>query len=91
MLNISNAILYITAASSDMTNSKLVGDMVVGKAKDIPHRTWKINAIDGDQTVITVRLDSTLNSEGKCLTPGAVIHVASAFPVYMDYGNLHDI
>ena len=47
-----------------MTNSKLVGDMVVGKAKDILHRTWKINAIDGDQTVITVRLDSTLNSEG---------------------------
>jgi len=57
MLNISNAILYITAASSDMTNSKLVGDMVVVKAKDILHRTWKVNAIDGDQTVITVRLD----------------------------------
>jgi len=74
-----------------MTNSKLVGDMVVGKAKDIPHRTWKVNAIDGDQTVITVRLDSTLNSEGKFLTPGAVIHVALAFPVYMDYGNLYDM
>ena len=79
-IDISNAILQITAASSDMTNSKLVGDMVVGKAKDIPHRTWKIKAIDGDQMVITIRLDSTLNSKGKFLTTGAVIHVASAFP-----------
>jgi len=47
-----------------MINSKLVGDMVAGKGKDILHRTWKINAIDGNQAVITVRLDSTLNSEG---------------------------
>ena len=90
-IDIGDAILQITAASSDMINIKLVGDMDVGKAKDIPHGTWKVNAIDGDQSVITIRLNSTLNSEEMFLTPGAVIHVTSVFPVYIDYGNLNDM
>ena len=83
--------IQITVASSEMMSSKLCGDAVGKKAKDIPYRQWKLNAIDGDATVITVRLDSTLNSEGKLLTPGAVIHVSSAFPVYMNSGDMYDM
>ena len=46
-----------------MTSEKLKGD---GKnhAKDIPRRQWNLDAVDGDKTILAVRLDSTLNSEG---------------------------
>ena len=52
---------------------------------------WKMNAIDKDQTVITIRLDSTMNSGGKFLSPGTVVHVTSAFPVYINYGGMYDM
>ena len=90
-IDFSNVTLQITAASYVNTSTKLNGNIVSDQQKDIPYRMWKMNAIDKDQTVITVRLDSTMNSEGKFLSPGAVVHVTSAFPVYMNYGDMYDM
>ena len=90
-IDFSNVTLQITWASSENTTTKLNGNIVSVQQKDIPYRLWKMNAIDKDQTVITVRLDSTLNSEGKFLSPGAVIQVTSAFPLYMNYGDMYDM
>ncbi|KAL7547980.1 hypothetical protein ACHAWF_017086 [Thalassiosira exigua] len=90
-LNLTNTTLQITAASSEMKSSKLEGLLVAKQLEDIPHRIWKLNAIDADSNVITVRLDSTLNSEGKLLSPGAIINITSAFPVYMNYGDMYDM
>ena len=82
-VDLSDAVIQITASSCETRTTRVDGN-------DFPHRMWKLNAVDGDATVITVRLDSTLNSEGKFLSPGAIVHVTSGFPVYMDYGDLYD-
>lgn len=82
--------LQITHCQDENVNAKLGGSVESNQTSDIPYRQWKLNAIDGDGTVITVRLDSTLNSEGKLLAAGAVIRVASAFAVYMNYGEMYD-
>ena len=83
-LDLTDVVLQITAASSENRTARIDG-------REVSHRVWKLNAIDGDATVITVRLDSTLNSEGAFLTPGAVVHVTSGFPVYMNYGDVYDM
>ena len=80
-LDLSDAVLQITDALCENRTTRVDG-------KDLPHRLWKFNAINGDSTVITVRFDSTLNSEGKFLIPGTVVRVASGFPVYTNYGDL---
>ncbi|KAL7536485.1 hypothetical protein ACHAXR_007194 [Thalassiosira sp. AJA248-18] len=90
-LDLSNITLQITASTPEMVSTKLIGDLVPDLKQDIPHRQWKMNAIDGDNNVITLRLDSTLNSEGAFLTPGVVLRVTSAFPVYMNYGDMYDM
>jgi len=90
-VNLSDFKIQITASTPAMVTTKLAGNAAKGLLSgDIHHRMWKLNAIDGDETIITVRLDSTLNSEGTLLEPGTVIHVTSAFPVYMTYGNMYD-
>ena len=74
-----------------MMTTKIGGIEKKQQWTDVAHRMWKLNAVDGDGNIITVRLDSTLNSEGKLLTPGAVIHITSAFAIYMNYGDLYDM
>mmetsp|Transcript_54120 Transcript_54120/g.114984 ORF Transcript_54120/g.114984 Transcript_54120/m.114984 type:complete len:337 (+) Transcript_54120:163-1173(+) len=83
-MDLLDVILQVTAASSENRMTKVDG-------KEIPHRLWKLNAVDGDGTVVTVRLDSTLNSQGSFLTPGSIVHVTSGFPVYLNYGDLYDM
>ena len=56
----------------------------------IHQRVWKLNAVDGDNNIITIRLDSTLNSEAALLSAGTVIKVESAFSIYMNFGDLYD-
>ena len=88
-----NITIQITVASSPEMISTKIGGTIGNKNcnTNINYRRWKLNAVDGDNNVISVRLDSTLNSEGKLLTPGAVINVKSAFPIYMNYGDLYDM
>lgn len=92
-IDYSNITIKITVASPpEMVSTKIDG--LIGNKNNntnISYRRWKLNAVDGDNNVITLRLDSTLNSEGKLLTPGAVIKVKSAFPIYMNYGDLYDM
>ena len=83
-VDLSDVVLQVTAATPENRMTKVEG-------KDVPHRMWKLNAVDGNSTIITVRLDSTLNLEGKFLTPGTIIHVTSGFPVYMNYGDLYEM
>ena len=88
-IDFSDITLQITYATPSMMTTKLAGLENKKQSRDIAHRMWKLNAVDGDGNIITVRLDSTLNSEGKLLTARAIIQITSAFAVYMDYGNLY--
>eukprot|EP00571_Detonula_confervacea_P009750 CAMPEP_0172321700 /NCGR_PEP_ID=MMETSP1058-20130122/44069_1 /TAXON_ID=83371 /ORGANISM="Detonula confervacea, Strain CCMP 353" /LENGTH=206 /DNA_ID=CAMNT_0013037281 /DNA_START=211 /DNA_END=831 /DNA_ORIENTATION=- len=90
-IDFSNVTLQITAAAPENTTTKLDGELVSVQHEHILYRLWKLNAIDANKTVITVRLDITLNSEGKLLTDSAVIFVTSAFALYMNYGDMYDM
>ncbi|KAL7518122.1 hypothetical protein ACHAWF_000176 [Thalassiosira exigua] len=50
-------------------------------------RKWKFTAIDGDETSIMLRIDSTLNTARNLLTPGAIVKVHSFAPVYSRYDD----
>ena len=86
-------IIQISAASADMVNTKIVDSFGSTRSTndEIKYRRWLLNAVDDDNDVLTVRLDSTINSKGVLLTPGAVIKVTSAFPIYWDYGSEYDM
>ena len=56
--------------------------------RDVSFKKWKLNVIDGDGTVITARLDSTLHALGRNISAGAVIRVDSAFPAYFNYSDM---
>lgn len=84
IIDLSDAAIQITAALCETRTTRF-------NDKDFPHQMWKLNAVDSDITVITVRLDSTnstFNSEGKFLPPGVIVHITSGFPVYMAYDDL---
>ncbi|KAL7547930.1 hypothetical protein ACHAWF_011205 [Thalassiosira exigua] len=71
--------LQVTHAESTMSSSS-IDDVTVSVQK------WKFTAIDGDETSIMLRIDSTLNA-GNLLTPGAVVEVHSFAPVYFRYDD----
>jgi len=86
--------IQITVASAEMIKTRVVGKCASFRDIDddeIKYRRWLLNAVDDNNDVLTVRLDSTINSKGVLLTPGAVIKVTSAFSIYWDYGNEYDM
>ena len=56
----------------------------------ISHNRWKLNAVDGDKTVITVLVDSTLNSAAMALQPDVIVLVKSFCTVYFWYEDKGD-
>ncbi|KAL7545350.1 hypothetical protein ACHAWF_015516 [Thalassiosira exigua] len=50
-------------------------------------RKWKFMAQDGDNKSIMLRIDSTLNTAGNLLAPGAIVEVQSYMPVYFRYSD----
>ena len=86
-------VVQVTAASFDKGNTKILNDSTASNSKklidrDVSFKKWKFNVIDGDGTVITARLDSTLHALGTNISAGAVIRVNSAFPVYFNYTDM---
>ncbi|EJK48847.1 hypothetical protein THAOC_32322 [Thalassiosira oceanica] len=85
--------LQITHQEED----KVVGLNVRGsgigdnEVRDVSFRRWKFNAVDGDGTVITIRVDSTLSAEAKFLSPGTIFTSSTAFPVYVNYGDEYNM
>jgi len=85
--------LQITHQEED----KVVGLNVRGsgigdnEVRDVSFRRWKFNAVDGDGTVITIRVDSTLSAEAKFLSPGTIFTSSTAFPVYVNYGDQYNM
>ena len=59
----------------------------MNEVKNISLKRWKLNAVDADGIVVTIRLDSTLMAEGKFLSPGAIFKSTDAFPLYLNYGD----
>ena len=88
-----NMTIQTTMASPpEMVSTKIDGS--IGNKNNnanVSYRRQKLNSIDGDDDVVTIRLDSALNSDGKLLTSCDVIKINSAFPICTNYGDLHDM
>ena len=88
-------VVQITAASFEKCNTKILNDSTTARGRKpgdraISFKKWKLNAIDGDNTVITVWLDSSLHSLGTNITARSVIRIHSPFPAYYSYTDMTD-
>ena len=77
-------VLQITASSQKKNN------LTLGNKIQAPYRQWTFEGRDGDDCIITIKLDSTLHSQGNRLQKGAIIKVDNFFPVYFHYNDKSD-
>jgi hypothetical protein len=74
----SQAIIQITVGSS-----KNKGIAIQGQKYYV--RQWSFNAVDGNHDLITLKMDSTLNSQATLLEEGTILKLESFFPIYFNF------
>ena len=86
-------VIQITVAIIEKGSTKHSNDSANANCKkfheqDVSYKMWKLNDIDGDKTVITILLESTVYNLGTNIKVGAAIHINSAFPAYFNYHDM---
>jgi hypothetical protein len=76
----SQAIIQITVGSSKNLEIAIQGQKYYV-------RQWLFNAVDGDHDIITLKMDSTLNSQATLLEEGTILKLESFFPIYFNFDN----